>query len=1058
MLPVEGALRTVCGVDQHCVLCTKQCATFVCGIEPFLDGRAAPVSWDSILLPWLGLVLTYTFGHHHGILQFLRYRIPMPNYFYLDANGQKQGPVNDQQLRTLATRGIITPDTPLVADTGHKGKAGQIRGLFNDSSPESIVPVADHPTLKSSSPSANVNRKFLSRSAIACVRSLLYSKSFRLWVLVGSLLLVVTIWWGIVEWNKPPHGIARYNDTFSAAFSGTVQHLKYFNRIGLIDVKVHGSSLLFLAASNPNVEVCKYLISKGVDVNVKNYKGETPLYRAASCHNIEVYKYLISKGADVNVKNNKGETPLHKAASDHDVRNAEVCKYLVSKGADVNVKNNTGGTPLHDTWNVEIAQFLVSKGADINAKTNEGNTPLHTAALDGRIEIFKYLVSEGSDVNAKNNYDETPLHHGFEKISRFVFIQSTDYQEYVIEWLKYIISLGADINAKNKDGRTPLHHAMRSFNIEVCKYLVSQGANVHAKDSDGDTPLHNARNVEIAQFLVSNGADVNAKNSVGQTPLDVAREKNNMADVGLKPVGLTRFDVAREKENMAVVEYLVSVGGKPGSETSIEETPPKQSDVQPPPVKQMLYTAAERQEIDRFCTKYDIKDVKREYKGGGTILHLAAGDGNVAVAKFLIAEGAEVDAKTDAGQTPLDVAIEKNYTAVVEYLASVGGKPGTSINDYIELKGHTYFHFISGASSVSSSVAFSLDGKKVITCGSGMSGRNEIQTVRIWDAESGMVLHELKLEGHNGGKPITVSLDGRKVVSCGSDGTAQIWDVESGKVLKKLEGHTNVVQSVVFSPDGKKVFTCDLDMTARIWDAVPGGEWTKLEGYVMAFQSNFSPVPFAAFSPDGKKMISLGSDGGMGNSTVRIWDAESGMVLHKFKLEGRDSLVQSFAFSPDGRKVISCGSDATGRSGIQTVRIWDVESGKELNNLEGRVNYVPSVVFSPDSTKVITWGSDGIAQIWDTESGKELKKLGLAGNPSFATFSPDSKTVISLGLDKTVRTWDVESGNELKKFELAGIGQVFFCVPSITLFSPDCKKVISYGSDMYNTARIWTLK
>jgi len=53
----------------------------------------------------------------------------MPNYLYLDANGQKQGPINDQQLKTLAAQGIITPDTPLATDSGHKGKAGQIPGL-----------------------------------------------------------------------------------------------------------------------------------------------------------------------------------------------------------------------------------------------------------------------------------------------------------------------------------------------------------------------------------------------------------------------------------------------------------------------------------------------------------------------------------------------------------------------------------------------------------------------------------------------------------------------------------------------------------------------------------------------------------------------------------------------------------------------------------------------------------------------------------------------------------------------------------------------------------------
>jgi hypothetical protein len=53
----------------------------------------------------------------------------MPNFFYYDANGQKFGPVNDQQLKALATQGIIVPQTPLETDSGHRGTAGQIPGL-----------------------------------------------------------------------------------------------------------------------------------------------------------------------------------------------------------------------------------------------------------------------------------------------------------------------------------------------------------------------------------------------------------------------------------------------------------------------------------------------------------------------------------------------------------------------------------------------------------------------------------------------------------------------------------------------------------------------------------------------------------------------------------------------------------------------------------------------------------------------------------------------------------------------------------------------------------------
>jgi len=58
-------------------------------------------------------------------------------YFYCDANGWKQGPIDDQQLRELVAYGIITPSTPLETDSGHKGTAGQIPGLFSDAAPPS---------------------------------------------------------------------------------------------------------------------------------------------------------------------------------------------------------------------------------------------------------------------------------------------------------------------------------------------------------------------------------------------------------------------------------------------------------------------------------------------------------------------------------------------------------------------------------------------------------------------------------------------------------------------------------------------------------------------------------------------------------------------------------------------------------------------------------------------------------------------------------------------------------------------------------------------------------
>ena len=54
----------------------------------------------------------------------------MPNFFYFDASGQKRGPISNDQLRTLVSQGAIGPNTPMEAETGQKGLAGQIPGMF----------------------------------------------------------------------------------------------------------------------------------------------------------------------------------------------------------------------------------------------------------------------------------------------------------------------------------------------------------------------------------------------------------------------------------------------------------------------------------------------------------------------------------------------------------------------------------------------------------------------------------------------------------------------------------------------------------------------------------------------------------------------------------------------------------------------------------------------------------------------------------------------------------------------------------------------------------------
>ena len=163
---------------------------------------------------------------------------------------------------------------------------------------------------------------------------------------------------------------------------------------------------------------------KVVDI-IERHGGTTALILAsmASRDNLEIIKYLVKKGANVNAKDDDGSTALIEACGFGDL---EIIKYLVKKGANVNAKDDDNFTvlmmaakglscgPLDD--NLETVKFLVKKGANVNAKDGDGVTVLMMASSNCHLEIIKFLVKKGADVNAKDN--DGIKAHEYAKVAR----------------------------------------------------------------------------------------------------------------------------------------------------------------------------------------------------------------------------------------------------------------------------------------------------------------------------------------------------------------------------------------------------------------------------------------------------------------------------------------------------------------------------------------------------------------------------------------------------------------------------------------------------------------
>jgi len=266
---------------------------------------------------------------------------------------------------------------------------------------------------------------------------------------------------------------------------------------------------------------------------------------------------------------------------------------------------------------------------------------------------------------------------------------------------------------------------------------------------------------------------------------------------------------------------------------------------------------------------------------------------------------------------------------------------------------------------------------------------------------------------------------------------------EDRSLLRIFAGHAGTVTSVAFSPDGRQVLTGGSDGTMRLLETSSG----KL---LAILQSHATFVTSVAFSPDGRQVLTRSKDG-----TAQLWETGGGNVLVAFNTESVG--VTSVAFSPNGRQVLT-GLTWTTFGGVQ---LWEADSGDLLVTFKGHghigngfpsgiewgIRCVMCVAFSPDGKQVLTGDIDGAMQLWETGSGKLLATFkGHTKSVTSVAFSPDGKQVLSGSEDGTAQLWEIDSGNLLATLQHSG------SVNSVA-FSPDGRQVLSGSED--GTAQLW---
>ena len=89
------------------------------------------------------------------------------------------------------------------------------------------------------------------------------------------------------------------------------------------------TTTLHNAAWRGDLELVRFLVENGADIDAKDVDGETPLHWAARQGHLAVVQYLVEQRADVNATNDHGTTPRALAAQGG---HTDVVAYLRSKG------------------------------------------------------------------------------------------------------------------------------------------------------------------------------------------------------------------------------------------------------------------------------------------------------------------------------------------------------------------------------------------------------------------------------------------------------------------------------------------------------------------------------------------------------------------------------------------------------------------------------------------------------------------------------------------------------------------------------------------------------
>lgn len=250
---------------------------------------------------------------------------------------------------------------------------------------------------------------------------------------------------------------------------------------------------------------------------------------------------------------------------------------------------------------------LMRAKADVNATQPDGATALAWAVYLGQRTMAEALINAGAKANTADEYGETP-----------VTLAAANGDAALV---KRLLAAGGSAKAARWNGETAVMIAAGAGSLETVKLLALHGADINITDPlRRQTALMWAAaegHSDVVAGLVEMGANVNAVSKNGFTPLVFSTTKNDVAS-------LNTLIKAGASPNVVLLS-----GGQP-----------------------LIVAMSYKNTGAALALVEGGADINVKDRGGNTMLHLAAQNGDLVVVKTLLGKGIDPNARTPKSMAP----------------------------------------------------------------------------------------------------------------------------------------------------------------------------------------------------------------------------------------------------------------------------------------------------------------------------------------------------------------------------------------------------------------------